>query len=146
MANDYDQYYNRPYPAVVSFDKYINDVRFAHTGYDQRHQRYIITVEVHDIDEGYLFDSDNDRLMNLLVPQQFLVRLNDDYYEPETVEYEQVGHLTLRVLSPTADIRHVVVHVNLRYFENDRAVWTVPQTIREAFNDTGDEDNHKRFQ
>lgn len=126
---------NSFYPAVASFDKYINDVRFAQTSYDQYRQQYVITVDIFDIDERFLFDSDNDRLMNLLVPQQFQVRLNKSYYEPESVEYQPVGHLSLRVLSPTADIESVAVHVNMRYFDNERVPWTVPDNIKDAYSD-----------
>ncbi|ACI28753.1 agip51 [Agrotis ipsilon multiple nucleopolyhedrovirus] len=126
---------NDNYPAVASFDKYINDIRFSQLSYDQHKQRYVISVDIFDIDERYIFDSDNDRLMNLLVPQQFQVRLNRSYYTPESVEYQPEGHLNLRVLSPTADIESVAVHVNMRYFDNGRIPWTVPDNIKAAYSD-----------
>lgn len=126
---------NSTYPAVASFDKYINNIRFTQTSFDQQRQQYEITVDVFDIDPRFLFDNDNDRLMNLLLPQQFQVRLNKSYYEPESVEYEPEGHLTLRILSPTADIESVAVHINMRYFDNGRVAWKVPDNIKEAYSD-----------
>ncbi|AYN44995.1 se35 [Alphabaculovirus alterspexiguae] len=124
---------NENYPAVASFDKIINDVRFVPTNFNQNTQMHEITIDVLDIDERFLFDTENDRLMNLLVPQQFKVRLDRSYYVPESVEYQPVGHLSLRVLSPVADIHSVTVHVNMRYFENGRIDWDVPENIKEAF-------------
>ncbi|QAT90326.1 hypothetical protein KM622_gp040 [Spodoptera exempta nucleopolyhedrovirus] len=134
------------YPAVASFDKFVNDVRFARTDFDQNTQMHEITIDVLDIDERFLFDTEDERLMNLLVPQQFKVRLDRSYRVPESVEYRPVGHLTLRVLSPVADIHSVTVHVNMRYFENGRIDWDVPENIKEAFShdddtDTDDDDN-----
>lgn len=132
-----------PYPAVASFDKYISDLRFAHTTYDQYRQRYVIVVEIFDIDEGFLFNSENDRMMNLLVPQQFQVRLDDDYYDAETVEYEPVGHLTLTVMSRTTDIQSAAVFINMSYFDNERAPWRVPENLKAAF--AGDHEEYEGY-
>jgi hypothetical protein len=126
---------NLSYPAVASFDKYTNDVRVTQMSFDSRKQMYDITIELFDIDERFIFDTENDRLMNLIVPQQFRVRINDGYYVPESVEYQPVGHLIMHVLSPVDDIRSVAVHVNMLYFEHDRADWTIPDNIKEAFSD-----------
>jgi hypothetical protein len=126
---------NLSYPAVASFDKYTNDLRVTQMSFDNRKQMYDITIELFDVDERFIFDTENDRLMNLIVPQQFRVRVNDSYHVPESVEYQPVGHLIVHVLSPDDDIRNVAVHVNMLYFEHDRADWTVPDSIKEAFSD-----------
>lgn len=123
------------YPAIASFDKYTNDVRVTQTSFDTYKQMYNVTIELFDIDERFIFDTENDRLMNLVVPQQFRVRINDGYYVPESVEYQAIGHVILHVMSPVSDIRSVAVHINMLYFENDRSPWTVPESIKEAFGD-----------
>ncbi|QNV47868.1 hypothetical protein [Alphabaculovirus altersperidaniae] len=126
---------NLSYPAVASFDKYTNDVRVTQISFDSRKQLYDTTIELFDIDERYIFDTENDRLMNLLVPQQFMVRVNDNYYVPESVEYQPTGHVIMHVLLPVDNVRSIAVHVNMLYFEHDGAAWTVPDNIKEAFSD-----------
>nr|QGX02302.1 maco-A 57 [Mamestra configurata nucleopolyhedrovirus A] len=121
------------YPAVVSFDKHISDLRFAQIAYDQYKQRYVIAVEIRDMDEGYLFNSENDRMMNLLVPQQFKVRLDQDFYDVDTVEYKPVGRLKLTVMSRTTNIMSAAVFINMSYFDHDRAPWEIPEQLKSAF-------------
>ncbi|AUV65315.1 hypothetical protein [Alphabaculovirus myunipunctae] len=128
-----------PYPAVVSFDKYIADVRHNTVGYDQYQQRYEINIELFDIDESFLFDSDNDRMMRLLVPQQFQVRINNAYYDVDSVEYEPVGHVILKAYAPVGNVSSVAVHINLRYFDNQRQAWQVPDCVKKSFADDDDD-------
>jgi hypothetical protein len=124
--------------AIVSFDKYISDLRFNTVAYDQHRQCYEIDVELVDLDEVFLFCTENDRMMRLLVPQQFKVRLNNRYYEVDSVDYEPVGHVTLKVFAFEGDIRSAAVHINLSYFQNDRRPWEVPHCTKIAFADDGE--------
>ncbi|ABM45752.1 unknown protein [Spodoptera frugiperda multiple nucleopolyhedrovirus] len=119
------------YPAVASFDKDTSNIQFSQTLLDNG--MHDVKIELFDVDEKYIFDSENDRLMNLLIPEQFKVRINDGYYVPESVDYYPTGHVVLHVLSPTGDIRSVAVHINMLYFENDSVPWTVPDSIKEAY-------------
>ncbi|AAY84054.1 ORF-123 peptide [Chrysodeixis chalcites nucleopolyhedrovirus] len=119
---------------VLSFDNEAYKVSWQEISFDPYRQEYLYSIRVEELEVRYVYWDDNARRMNLLSTGQFKIRIGNVYSEPETVEFnadEQL--LKLTVYSPQKNFNSITVHLNKRYFVDDRRPWQVPRWIKRVF-------------
>nr|AOL56695.1 hypothetical protein [Chrysodeixis includens nucleopolyhedrovirus] len=119
---------------VLSFDNGAYKVSWQEISFDVHRQEYLYSILIEELEVRYVYWDDNARRMNLLSTGQFKIRIGNVYSEPETVEFNADQRLLkLTVYSSQKDFTSITVHLNKRYFIDDRIPWEVPHWIKRVF-------------